>query len=154
MSQRVVQVLVPCTDDFIGPFENEGHANTWTQMHGLTPQEYLAHDMIDPADVRAAHGHWSHLPDAMERQFMLVLSTAHLAPDTCNGWLHTCPWSAFPKCDYGWFVYVPPDFVETEGPDVPLEIRSAMHVARSKGFGWVMYDRDGPEVDCLPTYEW
>jgi hypothetical protein len=82
---------------------------------------------------------------------LLVLSTTHLSPKTCNEWLHSCPWAAFEKGDYGWFVYVAED---TEGVDVPLDLRSALHVARREGCEWVMFDCDASTIDELPTFEW
>lgn len=151
---RVIQVLVPCTDDFIGPFANEGHAATWAQMVGLQPGEFVAHEMVDPANVRASQQHWSKRADGREQQVMLVLSTAHLSQSTAANFSACCAWTHFEKGEYGWFVYVPVDAADTEGPDVPLELRSAMHVARTHGYQWVMYDRDGPEMEELPTYEW
>lgn len=151
---RVIQVLVPCTDDFIGPFESEGHAGLWVRMQGLEPYEHVVHDMIDPANTRASQEHWSRLSDSVESARMLVLSTAHLEEKTCNGYLAECPWAAFPKGDYGWFVYVPEDAATTETVDVPLGLRSVMHFARMRGYQWVMYDRDAPEIPDLPIYDW
>ncbi len=43
---RVVQVLVPCSDDFVGPFSSEQEAESWACIHGLKPEEFLAHDMV------------------------------------------------------------------------------------------------------------
>lgn len=40
---------------------------------------------------------------------MLVLSTANVTAETCNIYLHTAPFAAFEKGDYGWFVYVATD---------------------------------------------
>ena len=92
---------------------------------------------------------------------MLVLSTAHLARDTCEIYLSNIVSGlergsiiAFDKLDAGFFVYVPKRPDTTDAPDVPLELRSACHVARREGCRWIMFDRDGPELDELPTYEW
>lgn len=93
---------------------------------------------------------------------MLVLSTAHLSEQTCLAYLPDCrpgkvleePIIAFEKGEYGWFVHVSEAPADSEGPDVPLELRSAIHVARREGCQWIMFDRDGDTIDELPTYEW
>ena len=91
---------------------------------------------------------------ALEIARMLVLSTSHLSETTCNVWLHSCPWSAFEKGGYGWFVYVCDDLAICEAPGVPLELRSALHVARLAGCQWIMFDRDGDTVPALPEFDW
>jgi hypothetical protein len=64
------------------------------------------------------------------------------------------PWSCFEKGDYGWFMHVCDDVGITEAHDVPLEIRSAIHVAKREGCQWIMWDCDGPLVAELPEYDW
>jgi len=95
-------------------------------------------------------------PDAcaLETASMLVLSTEHLHPDTAAGWMAACPWACFEKGDFGWFMYVCDDPGVTETTGVPLEIRSALHVARRARCDWIMWDRDGPILDELPRYDW
>lgn len=90
----------------------------------------------------------------MEITKMMVLGTVHLAPTTARGWMSQCPWACFEKADYGWFMYVCDDPGITDAADVPLEIRSALHVARREGCGWIMWDCDGPVIDELPQYDW
>ena len=90
---------------------------------------------------------------ATEIARMMVLSTQHLASRTATEWMPICPWSCFEKGEYGWFIYVACDGV-TDERTVPLEVRSALHVARQAGCEWVMFDRDGPVRDDLPHYEW
>ena len=85
---------------------------------------------------------------------MLVLSTAHMSLTTAQDWMPICPWSCFEKADYGWFMYVCDDTGITEAPSVPLEIRSAIHLAKRAGCAWIMWDRDGPILDELPEYDW
>ena len=60
----------------------------------------------------------------------LVLSTAHMRPATARDWMPRCPWSCFEKGDFGWFMHVCDDVGITEAHAVPLEIRSAIHVAK------------------------
>ena len=86
---------------------------------------------------------------------MMVLSTGHLTERTRNTWIkEECPWACFEKGEYGWFMYVCDDMGICEAPDVPIELRSALHVARLRGCEWIMFDRDGPEIEDLPYYDW
>lgn len=92
---------------------------------------------------------------------MMVLSTAHLSEETCTVYVSNIALGltegsivAYEKGEYGYFVHVPEDPADSEKPDVPLELRSAMHVARLAGCQWIMFDRDGDTVDNLPTYNW
>lgn len=45
---RVVQILVPCSDDFIGPLPWNGDIEEWAEKNGLKRDEYLAHSLTDP----------------------------------------------------------------------------------------------------------
>jgi len=90
----------------------------------------------------------------MEHARMLVLSTAHLSEPTARDWIPTCPWACFEKGDYGWFMYVCDDVAITEETAVPLEVRSAIHVAKREGCEWIMWDWDASCIDELPQYEW
>ena len=92
--------------------------------------------------------------EPLEIAAMLVLSTAHMAPATASDWMPHCPWSVYEKAEYGWFMYVCDDAGITETEGVPLEIRSALHVARREHCQWIMWDRDGPILDELPEYDW
>lgn len=94
------------------------------------------------------------IDDGLEIARSLVLSTAHMHPATARDWMPRCPWSCFEKGDYGWFMHVCDDVGITEAHDVPLEIRSAIHVAKREGCQWIMWDCDGPLVAELPEYDW
>lgn len=107
---------------------------------------HSAHDQTRPASTRQG--------DLLERAHMLVLSTAHMSLDTATNWIPLCPWACFEKADYGWFMYVCDDIDITETSHVPLEIRSAIHVAKREGCQWIMWDTDGPVIDELPEFEW
>lgn len=85
---------------------------------------------------------------------MMVLSTQHLHPLTVAGWIDQCPWACFEKGDFGWFMYVCDDPGITEAADIPLEVRSALHVARRERCEWIMWDREGPTSEELPHYDW
>lgn len=81
---------------------------------------------------------------------MFTLSTAHLTPDTCNRWLHGCSFAAFPKGDYGWFVYVPDDLPG----DIPSDLAECIALARGQNCDWLMFDRDADTLGILPVYDW
>lgn len=91
---------------------------------------------------------------AHEFALMLALSTAHMSPGTAADWMPECPWACFAKGEWGWFMYVCDDVGITEAASVPLEIRSALHVARELRCQWIMWDCDGPIVADLPEYDW
>ncbi|MCI1271665.1 MAG: hypothetical protein LKM31_10810 [Sphingobium sp.] len=81
---------------------------------------------------------------------MLVLSTANVTAETCNVYLHTAPFAAFEKGDYGWFVYVPIDLPD----DLPADLAGCFDVASRAGVDWIMLDRDAQEHPGLPAYDW
>lgn len=80
---------------------------------------------------------------------LLVLSTAHLTPIACNGYLPGFI-HAYPKADYGWFVYVPAMLDE----DTPDSLADCLDFAHGHKIEWVMFDRDAPKVRGLPIYDW
>jgi len=80
---------------------------------------------------------------------MLVLSTAHLTEDTGNSFLPFWSGPCWVKGEYGWFVYVTED-VESE----PSDLIQCFAEARRRECCWIMFERDAPEIEELPTYEW
>ena len=84
-------------------------------------------------------------------ELMFVLSTSHLQDYTCNVWLQAAPFAAFPKGDYGWFVFVPEDLTEVT---LPEDLRACCERACEHGCAWIMFDRDAPALDTLPVYDW
>ena len=81
---------------------------------------------------------------------MLVLSTAHLSEDDCNIWLHERS-GAYQKGDYGWFVHVPDP--QLKGV-YEASLYECMRHAWANCCDWIMFDRDGPIIEGLPTYDW
>jgi hypothetical protein len=81
---------------------------------------------------------------------MLVLSTANVTPETCNLYLHTAPFAAFEKGDYGWFVFAPTDVPD----DLPADLAGCFDLASRNGVEWVMFDRDAEVHPDLPAYDW
>jgi len=86
-----------------------------------------------------------------EIQSMLVLSTAHLTEETCNNHLHTTTAvSAYEKMSYGWFVYAK----HSLDRNLPEDLTACVHRAKDCNAEWIMFDRDGPELEGLPIYDW
>jgi hypothetical protein len=81
---------------------------------------------------------------------MLVLSTAHLTEETCNQYVWRAPFSAYPKGDYGWFVYVAEDSPE----DLPVDLEHCFEAARQQNACWIMFDRDAELDDTLQVFKW
>ncbi len=89
------------------------------------------------------------------RCLMLALSTAHLAPDTC---LTILPALAedlpvYPKAEYGWFIYADIE-INAVTFDLPRDLLGILEHARSRGFDYIMLDRDWPTDPTLPIYAW
>jgi hypothetical protein len=89
----------------------------------------------------------------MEIERMLVLSTRHLTEHTCNTILPVWTGPAWEKTEYGWFVYANIEDISAEPPE---DLRQCIRYAQNPGVScdWIMFDRDGPTVDELPTYDW
>lgn len=81
---------------------------------------------------------------------MLALSTAHLTETTCNDWLPHSPFAAYPKGDYGWFVYIPDDLPH----DLPADLAECLALARGQDCDWLMFDRDADAIGILQVYDW
>lgn len=81
---------------------------------------------------------------------MLVLSTAHLTPETCNVFLPTYGGPVWAKGEYGWFVYVPADV----DADHPADLSACLAFARRINASWVMFDRDQAPLGGLQTFDW
>ena len=79
---------------------------------------------------------------------MLVLSTAHLTPETCNSFLPAWDGPAWAKGDFGWFVYT------ANGDTLPTDLEGCFHLAWHKGIDWIMFDRDAPTIAALPVFDW
>lgn len=81
---------------------------------------------------------------------MLVLSTAHLRPETCNDWLPRAPFAVFQKGPCGWFVSIP----DADPDDLPPDLAECIAQGRALRCDWLMFDRDAAELTILPTYAW
>ena len=90
-----------------------------------------------------------------QTQKMLVLSTAHLRPKTCNEWLRFKHlWACYEKGEYGWFLHVEGYSLMNDDWDVPKELLAILEYAHKHSFDWIMFDRDGPVQDGLVVYRW
>lgn len=90
-------------------------------------------------------------PEWQPVERMLVLSTAHLTEDTCNRWLSEEAGPAYPKGEFGWFVYA--HWSETVQP-MPAELAACLAYAVAKGCEWVMFDCDASSVEGLQLFDW
>lgn len=89
---------------------------------------------------------------------MLDISTAHVTEETM-GWLDTVgvsgvsPLVVYDKSEYGWWVYTPPEWEETETADIPADLLAVLTYAKGKNCAWVMFDCDSDRIDELPQYQ-
>ncbi len=92
---------------------------------------------------------------SLEINHMLALSTAHLTPHTCNDILPKleADLPVWPKGEYGWFIYASTEIGELAEP-LPTDLEAAILFAKTQGCDYLMFDRDWPIADTLPTYDW
>lgn len=92
----------------------------------------------------------------MEFHKMLALSTGHLTRETialleiqASG--KPTPYFEMPvayaKRDYGWFVHV-----ADNTPDCPTDLEACLHLAKSQGCNWIMFDRDVETIEQLVVF--
>jgi hypothetical protein len=79
---------------------------------------------------------------------ILGLSTAHLTPQTCNEWLGNCSYSAYPKGEFGWLIFVPEEILD----GTPADLVSCIELAAQLRCDWLMFDCNYPVLPMLPTY--
>lgn len=96
----------------------------------------------------------------MEITKMLTLSTAHIKESTSffltdASFTQHCPnFVVFNKGEYGFWVYIPDDFMQDDTFTGPEDLLACMQLAKENDCIWLCLDRDGPEEPELPTYEW
>ena len=95
----------------------------------------------------------------MEKQTMLVLSTAHVKDSTAHAFDTDCidPELIFyPKSDYGWFIHIPREweYIQDLKNKIPDELYNCCVYAFKQKADWIMFDRDADEDPNLPTFEW
>lgn len=64
--------------------------------------------------------------------------------------------SIYNKEEYGWWIYVPWDLIETynDGKDIPEDLWACMLLALENNCTWLCLDEDGQEVDELEMFDW
>lgn len=91
---------------------------------------------------------------------MLVLSTAHLAPEVARdidnpSSIEAQEWRealiVYPHGEYGWLIYIPDHGIDA---DLPPSLEACIALARAHSCSWLLLDRDAAEVSNIPTYEW
>ena len=103
-------------------------------------------------------------------QKMLVLSTAHLTPETAailnqhdKAKVTTYPsqpdlgdgrlnWGPQFTWDYGWMWWV--DLHTFDLVQFPEEFKAIFQLANDQGCHWVRFDCDADKISGLPTWEW
>lgn len=82
----------------------------------------------------------------------LDICTSHLTPDTVDN-LTIGFYIGVPVIDYeeGLFVTVTDEFGENPLPD---DLFTLLRYAKQNGITLIRLDRDGEEIDGLPTYDW
>jgi len=130
--ENVLQGQGHIEDDKVIGDETDRQLAGWTQLPVIASQPTAT-----PRD------------DRFER--MLVLSTAHITQATCNEWLAQATIPAWPKGEYGWFVYA-----TEEIGDAPTDMEAVIHYAREANCDWIMLDRDAATIDDprIPTFDW
>ncbi len=74
----------------------------------------------------------------------LVVSTGHISLACVKALEGGCSMQG----DYGFLIHT-----ESRCLDDP-DLKSLTKLARQNGCCWLMLDRDGPEIEGYPTYEW
>ena len=103
----------------------------------------------------------------LEISRMLTISTVHISKKTAErltfGNPHDLKMPAyFEKGDYGWFVFVPRNYLDVHSngdheesyQNAPDDLRDCMREAWLNNCEWLCLDCDGLEVDDLPKYDW
>lgn len=84
---------------------------------------------------------------------VLTLSMLHIEKET-NDWLCERGLGYFPHVaiyEFGYFVYVPTGDLPD---DLPGDLATVLAFANAKGYRWIRLERDGSEIDDLPTFAW
>ena len=94
----------------------------------------------------------------LEIRSFAVISTAHVRQitseklDQADYYDWQGPISGGPFSEYGWFMHC---LERGHGSDrVPEELMAVFDYLNAKGIRYVLFDRDGPVVEDLPTWEW
>lgn len=100
-------------------------------------------------------------PEELEVEKMLVLSTAHILPETREMLDETeeFPVVLIPR-EYGWLLNVPQADIETEDDlkksledEIPADLLACITFAWKIGCEWLLLDSDGPVIAALTSYE-
>jgi len=91
---------------------------------------------------------------------MLELSTAHMRKSSVK-WIqgaledeYFSPMVLYPKEGYGFWLHVSQEWEDNDFQILPYDLLAIAMYAKGLGAEWIMFDRDAPPIDGLPTYEW
>lgn len=88
----------------------------------------------------------------------LDLNTGHLPPELGTDGLADADGVIAHETDVGWLMWVPdnPDDpnLHNDGDEPPEIVQTIIRHARANDCDYVLFDRDGPVDDDLPTWDW
>lgn len=86
-----------------------------------------------------------------ETDKLLALSTAHVSYATMQLIEREVAGAVAYPNEYGAFIYTPEGLAERE---VPEDLKVVLHFARQHNITWLKLDRDAPEIEDLPVFNW
>lgn len=96
------------------------------------------------------------MAEDLENRLALVLSTGHLRRETCD-WLEMRETSKWPvaggELEHGFYIYAHDEDPNGEIACWAPEMWACLSFARKRGFDYVQFDADGPEVPDLETFD-
>lgn len=93
----------------------------------------------------------------LETRKLLVLSTAHLRPETSRRLTEKQVerWPVFgAELEFGFFIHAPSEDVGGEIKAFAEELWICLAFAENRGFDYVLFDRDAETIDDLAAFDW
>ena len=89
----------------------------------------------------------------------LTTSTAHITLETRHKLefeeiFNDMGLTVYKKSRFGYWIYIPEDFLESDRMEIPFDLWRCMFIAYENDCRWLCLDRDGMEIELLPTYDW
>ncbi|MCB1466174.1 MAG: hypothetical protein KDK08_03280 [Rhizobiaceae bacterium] len=98
------------------------------------------------------------MSEQLEARSFVVISSGHISFETGILLDDTEPkqWPCVGGCyaDYGWFVYAHDENCGVGDQHIPDDLFAVMAWARTKGFHYILLDRDADEINDLPWFDW
>lgn len=150
MNDHIQKLLDYCYADELKDFMGQFNLDTFHIAHEFNPFQknhifYQLHMMLLALEADKKH----------EVRRVLVLSTAHLTSTTMKSAEYQPNFTS--EHEYGAYFYVGAagDVTPFEDPeDYPSDLYNCLLYARINNCDEVKFDRDGPVVEGLRTYDW